>query len=226
MGSLITELASILEEATSTILGDPLFASIFKGTASRETYLAYLSETYHYIKQTPVTLRLGAETLARLDHPVYRAIRQKFIDHEKEESGHDDWVLSDIRALGGDAEAVQRSAPNPAVAAYIAEARFVATSRHPVAIFGEAFVLEGLAQRLGLEGSHNLRTRSGIPGIEHAVSFMHGHGELDQGHTVELEEVLALITDPEDQRHILRRARNVAYQYTHMLHYLGSSTTR
>jgi hypothetical protein len=52
-----------------------------------------------------------------------------------------------------------------------------------------------------------------IPNIEHALSFLDGHGEADRGHIAELEAALGGLQDPADQREIALAARVLGSLY-------------
>jgi len=217
--NIIPELDAVVEKTKAFVLADPKFRGVFDGSATRASYIEFLSQTYHYLKQTPLTLRTAVQTLTNHPNPIYRQVRDRFVHHEQEEEGHEDWVLNDIRALGGDVEAVKKMDPCPAVKAYVAESAFIATSRQAIAVMGLAYLLEGLAQQLGLMAVDNLKSRSGIPNIEKAVTFLKGHGHLDQRHMEELRQVVAAITDDDDKDAIVTRAKTASNQYTHLLHY-------
>ena len=96
MSELIPRLrdeAARLVEATDR---SPIGA-LFDGTATKELYVAFLQETWHYVRFTSGTLLLAgeAEQARRAQLAVGRADREG-----EEEKGHDLWALADLAALG------------------------------------------------------------------------------------------------------------------------------
>ena len=66
---------------------------------------AFLTEAYHHVKHTFPLLSLAA---AHTRDERYQAALAIYMNEER---GHDKWILDDIRAMGGDAEAVERGKP-------------------------------------------------------------------------------------------------------------------
>ncbi len=89
------------------LLSSPIVSECLRGDVSLESYLAFLSQAFHHVRHTtPLLMSLGGrlpERLAWLRRPVAEYI--------EEEIGHEEWILNDIGAAGGDAEAVRRSRP-------------------------------------------------------------------------------------------------------------------
>jgi pyrroloquinoline quinone (PQQ) biosynthesis protein C len=214
---IVSILDRLIDDTVATLLADPVFGRIFDGTASRELYLRYLTQTYHYVKQTQVQLRAGAHALSTDPDPVRRALGERFQRHAEEEASHDRWVLDDIRAVGGDPEAAQREEPCSAVRAYLAMTAFLWQSRHPLGILGVATLLEGLADRIGYSTARNLAERSGIPGIEQGLSFIRSHGAEDVGHMDAARAALRSVQHLGDRDAIVSCARMTALFYTHLL---------
>lgn len=86
------------------------------GRISRDTYVAYLAQAYHHVSHT-VPLMQAAR--ARLDdaHAVFKTALDDYI---AEETGHEKWILNDIRAAGGDPEQTVRDGPNVATEVMVA----------------------------------------------------------------------------------------------------------
>jgi len=215
---IVPVLDRLIDETVATLRADPVFGRIFDGTASRELYLRYLTQTYHYVKQTRLQLQAGARALRDHADPGRRALGQRFAHHEQEEIGHEQWVLDDIRALGGDADAAAREEPGAAVKAYLAMGAFVWQSRHPLGLMGVGTLLEGISEQLGSSTAKNLAERSGIPSIEAALSFLRSHGEADVGHMEEARAALRRVEDPREKEVIVLCARMTSLYYTHLLH--------
>jgi len=214
---LVGALDTLIHDTVATVLADPVLGSVFDGTASRDTYLRFLTQTYHYVLETTPLLRAGARAFAASSDAFGKSMHERFAEHAREETGHEQWLLDDIEALGADVEAAKRAEPSPAVQAYVAMVRFTGRSRRPIGLMGVGFLLEGVSEKLGTQTADNLRARSKIPGIEKALSFVDSHGSTDVGHMEEGRKALRTIEDPNDRAAVLLCAQCTALYYTELL---------
>jgi Iron-containing redox enzyme len=214
---IVDLLDALLDETEARLTADPRYGRFIAGTATREEYLELLARTYHYVKQTRGQLVGGAKALGGRTDPISVALRESFEHHAKEETGHDAWVLDDIRALGGDAGAVAKGEPCLAVKIYTAVGEIVLASKNPLGIMGVGFVLEGLAEKIAVKISKNMIARSGIPNIEKATTFFSSHGEADIDHMAEGRATLRTIPEDGDRAAILLAARLTAVNYCQIL---------
>ncbi|HRE36118.1 MAG TPA: iron-containing redox enzyme family protein, partial [Sphingopyxis terrae] len=101
-------------------------------------------------------------------------------DYIADETGHEEWILSDIAVAGGDAAAVRASAPAPATAAMVDHAyRRIATG-NAMAFFGMVYVLESVSVALATRGASAVAKNLGLP--PQAFTYLTSHGALDQDH--------------------------------------------
>lgn len=193
-----------LAEATAAerqyLLSAPIIADCFRGEVSRESYLSFLAQAFHHVRHTtPLLMALGGrlpERLAWLRRPV-----AEYID---EEIGHEEWILSDIAAAGGDAEAVRHSQPELPAEVMVAYAYDLVYRRNPAGFFGMVFVLEGTSVALALTAADRIQQTLGLP--NEAFSYLRSHGTLDQEHTQHLAKLLDQMT-PEDQAEVVHCAK-------------------
>jgi hypothetical protein len=106
--------------------------------------------------------------------------------HIAEETGHDDWLLADLRAAGRDPAAVLATPPGPAVARMVGAPYYWVEHHHPVALLGYIAVLEGNAPPPGL--ATVLERQTGLPAA--AFRTLAAHADLDTGHTAGLDDLL------------------------------------
>ena len=78
------------------------------GGVTRGMYLDFLTQAYHHVKHT---FPLLASATARTTDASYP---NALLAYMNEERGHDEWILDDIRAIGGDTEAVRDGRPGAA----------------------------------------------------------------------------------------------------------------
>lgn len=172
------------------------------GTISLTVYRNYLAQAWHHVRQT-VPLMQAAR--ARLAHrPELVAALDEYID---EETGHDEWILSDIAVAGGDAEAVRRSDPAPATAAMVQHAYETIKNGNPVAFFGMVYVLESVSVALASRGAGAVAERLGLP--PQAFTYLTSHGALDQDHLVFFADLVDALDREEDCAAILAMARDM-----------------
>ena len=205
--SFYEEIARATEAERRTLMDSPVIRDALAGRVARETYVAFLTEAYHHVKHTvPLLMACGSRLPERLEW-----LRKAVIDYLNEEYGHQEWVLNDIAAAGGDAEAVRRGTPSPATDAMVAYAWDTIQRRNPVGFFGMVFVLEGTSIALAARGADALRDSLGLP--KQAFSYLYSHGALDLDHVEFLKGLLDRREDTGDREAVLHAARRFFLLY-------------
>jgi pyrroloquinoline quinone (PQQ) biosynthesis protein C len=197
-----------LIEATATdratLFAAPAIAACLRGEVSRQTYLAFLQQAFHHVRHTtPLLMAVGSRLPERLEW-----LRKSVAEYIEEEIGHEEWILNDIAAAGGDANEARASQPQLAAEVMVAYAYDLAQRRNPAGFFGMVFVLEGTSVALALHAADLIQQALGLP--DAAFSYLRSHGTLDQEHTRHLAELVNRMT-PEDQAEVVRCA-HVFYQ--------------
>jgi len=179
----------------------PIIERTLRGEVSRDSYLAFLAEAYHHVRHT---VPLLAACKARL--PQRRAWLAPALDeYIVEERGHDQWILDDVAACGGNVEAVRRGRPRPATEVMVAYAHDTIARGNPLGFFGMVHVLEGTSVALALTAAERIQQTLALP--DEAFSYLRSHGELDRQHTAHFAQLMNRIDDPEDQQAIVHAAR-------------------
>jgi acyl-CoA synthetase (AMP-forming)/AMP-acid ligase II/pyrroloquinoline quinone (PQQ) biosynthesis protein C len=194
---LVTETAAERAQFQAT----PQIRDGLVGRISRQTYLDYLAEAYHHVKHTVPLMRLTHERL-----PADKAwLREALDEYIAEETGHEEWILDDIAAAGGDAAAVRCATPRPATAAMVAHAYDFVRHVNPVGFFGMVFVLEGTSTQLATVGAEALMKTLGLP--RSCFRYLLSHGALDLDHIQFLQDLVNRIEDAGDQAAVIRMAK-------------------
>ncbi|BBA95843.1 hypothetical protein RVR_862 [Actinacidiphila reveromycinica] len=155
-------------------------------------YGRYLEDMHGLIRASVPLMQRAASRCADLGDAVGAPLAAYLRVHVEEERGHDDWLLDDIAALGGDPAAVRDRQPSPAVARLAGAQYYWIEHHHPVALLGYIAVLESNAPAPWLADEI---AAAGVP--EAALRTVRGHAELDTGHTAELFALLdGLPLDP------------------------------
>lgn len=192
------------------LLTAPIISTAFAGEISRAQYLAFLVQAWHHVRHTiPLLMALGSRLPDR-----HAALRSNVLHYLEEETGHDDWILDDIEAAGGDRHAAVRSAPNIETEAMVAYAWDTIMRRNPISFFGMVFVLEGSSAALALRGADAIQIALGLP--DSAFSYLRSHGTLDQQHIQDLANILDGLGEPEDRAAVTACAKAMYWLYGQM----------
>jgi pyrroloquinoline quinone (PQQ) biosynthesis protein C len=185
----------------ATLLAQPLFSDALAGRVTRSLYCAFLAEAYHHVRHTvPLMMTAGG----RLP-PDKEWLREKLVHYVEEEYGHHEWILDDIRASGGDAEAVRRSAPGFATELMVAYAYDTVQRGNPVGLLGMVHVLEGTSTALATQAAQSLAHALELPA--RAFTYLSSHGALDVSHVDFFRELVNRFEAPEDRAAVIHASR-------------------
>jgi len=192
------------------LLTAPVIGRCLAGRIDRPLYVSFLMEAYHHVRHTVPLLQCVRERV-----PDRLAWLRDDLDHYiEEETGHDQWILNDIAAAGGDRAAAVQSSPAIATEAMVAYAYDTVARGNPVGFFGMVFVLEGTSASLALNAADAIQRALGLPG--RALTYLRSHGELDQQHVGHLSGILERLSGPEDRPAIVRCAKGIYWLYAQM----------
>jgi long-subunit acyl-CoA synthetase (AMP-forming)/pyrroloquinoline quinone (PQQ) biosynthesis protein C len=188
--------------ARARLMAVPQLQAGLAGRIGRGTYLAYLAQAYHHVRHTVPLMELAR---SRLSHKprLLRALDE----YIEEETGHEHWILADIRAAGGDPDRVFRDGPAPATDRMVRHAYQVVGEDNPAGFFGMVFVLEGTSIALASSGADAVRTSLGLP--PEAFTYLRSHGALDQDHMKFFEALVNGLDDPRDEAAVLAMANQI-----------------
>ena len=188
-------------DARQGLLATPIIQGCLRGAVSLSSYLAFLREAYHHVRHTVPLLKACRDALP----PHHAWLRGPLDEYVDEESGHDEWILNDIRACGGDAEAVRCGLLSHATEVMVAYAYDTIARGNPLGFFGMVHVLEGTSVSLALMAADAIQVPLALP--DAAFRYLRSHGTLDQQHTAHFARLMDRIDDPRDQSDIVHAAR-------------------
>ena len=216
MTSLHEELTAVTQAGRERLVSSAIVQRALSGALPLPNYLAFLGQAYQHVRHTvPLMMAVGA----RLDSQ-YDWLRQEILHYLEEENGHDQWILDDIAAAGGDAQAAREAAPALATDAMVAYAYDVTMRRNPIGFFGMVFVLEGTSVSLASRAADQIQASLGLPA--RAMTYLRSHGQLDQEHVHHLAGILDRLTAPADREAVLRCAQVIYRLYGDMFHDLSA----
>lgn len=184
------------------LVGIPIIQGCLRGEVSRDSYLAFLTQAYHHVRHTVPLLQACRERVGS-SRPAW--LTDALDEYVEEERGHDEWILDDIAACGGDKEAVRHGTPGHATEVMVAYAYDTIARGNPLGFFGMVHVLEGTSVSLALMAADRIQANLRLP--DAAFSYLRSHGTLDQEHTAHFELLMDRLDDRADQDAIVHAAR-------------------
>src|SRR3989338_6298210 len=201
---------SLLEHTSAErnyLLSAPIIAQAMAGTVSLNSYVAFLTEAYHHVKHTvPLLMACGARLPERLE-----CLREAIAEYIEEEYGHQEWILNDIRASGGDADGVRAGMPHLSTELMVSYVYDRIARHNPVSLFGMVAVLEGTSIALATQAASVIQDKLQLP-IQ-AFSYLSSHGSLDLEHIELLKGLMNRLKNTDDQAAVMHTAKVVYRLY-------------
>lgn len=203
---------SVEREGFQTI---PIIREVMGGGVTPAMYLDFLTQAYHHVKHTFPLLALAA---ARTTDLTYQ---KALLSYMNEERGHDEWILDDIRALGGDAEAVRNGRPGAACEVMVAYSYFAIEHVSPYALLGSVHVLEGMSVALAERAASSIQGALGVR-QEEGFSYLRSHGALDIQHVAFFKSLVNEIAADRIQEIVVDSSRMFYKLYGDIFRELGA----
>lgn len=185
------------------------------GRLSLNDYIQFLTQAYHHVKHTvPLLMACGG----RLSEQ-YEWLRVAVAEYIEEELGHQEWILSDIAACGGDPEQVRNSYPAPATELMVSYAYDMISRVNPLGFFGMVQVLEGTSVAIADNAAEAIRASLALP--KNAFSYLSSHGALDVEHINFFKGLMNRTDNEQDQAQIIRSAKQFYSLYGNIFRELG-----
>lgn len=206
-----TRLQAETADYRAGLLSTPIIQDAMAGRVTRAQYIDFLSRAYHHVKHTvPLLMACGARLPD--SHEWLRAAVAHYVE---EEIGHHEWILNDIAAAGGNAEAVRHSAPDVDTELMVAYAYDTVMRRNPVGLFGMVYVLEGTSVSLATQVAEVLQHALDLP--KRAFTYLSSHGALDLEHIDDFEHLVNRLDNDDDRDSVVHCARRIFPLYARVL---------
>ena len=200
------------------LLSAPIIAQVMAGTVSPASYVAFLGQAYHHVKHTvPLLMACGSRLPA--SHEWLRTAVAEYIE---EECGHQEWILNDIAACGGDAEGVRLGQPSQAIELMVSYLYDTIARGNPVGLFGMVNVLEGTSIALATQAAGTIQQRLALP--PQAFSYLNSHGSLDLEHIEFFKKLMNQLDNDDDKAAVVHTAKVVYRLYGDMFRSLPLSS--
>ncbi len=195
-------------------LSVPLIGRALSGAVSRGLYLDFLGEAYHHVRHTCPLLSLAASRTSD------RRYRDALFAYIQEERGHEDWILDDVAAAGGDVDVVVARGPRLPCRLMVAYAYYAIDWISPYALLGMVHVLEGMSVRLAGSVADVVQRKLDLP--PSGVRYLRSHGALDQDHVAFFRGLVDGIDDAAGRRAIVECASIMYRLYGDMFRDIGA----
>ncbi len=200
----------------------PVIRNAMAGNVDLPLYLQYLTEAYHHVRYT---CPLMGAALARCGSGDHR-YRKALLEYLDEERGHEEWILNDIAALGGDAEAVRAGRGALTTRIMVGYAYYAIDRVSPYALLGMVHVLEGMSVALADKAAQGIAQsiNVGSGGIEtgnNGFSYLLSHGSLDQDHVRFFEDLVNGLPNDEAEEAVIDAAKTMYRLFGDIFRTLG-----
>lgn len=204
--ALYDRLMAETAEARAQFLAIPLIRRGLDGDVAPALYFDFLNQAYHHVRHTCPLLSFAA---AKTDDPDYRDALYTYIGVEQ---GHEDWILEDIAAIGGDALRATLAPPRPPCGAMIGYAYYAIEWISPYALMGMVHVLEGMSMLLATRAAKAMSRSFGRPAGE-GFRYLTSHGAFDVEHSAFFRDVINRIEAPWAGEAIIHCAKMMYWLY-------------
>lgn len=188
-------------------LAIPMLQRALAGDVPRPLYIEFLTQAYHHVRHTCPLLSLAAE---RTTDAGYAATLRTYIEEER---GHEQWILDDIAAMGGDRVAAARcSRVRRPCRAMVGYAHYAIDRISPYSLLGMVHVLEGASVQLATRAADALERTFGW-GSGKGFVYLRSHGAADAEHTAFFEAVINRLITPAIEPIIIDSARMMYWLY-------------
>lgn len=199
--TFFNQLQSVTDTHRQALFAIPIIQDALRGQVVRAQYIAFLAQAYHHVRHTvPLLMACGSRLDGRREW-----LREAIAAYIAEEVGHQEWILSDIAACGGDPEQVRHAQPHASTELMVAYAYHQVDRGNPVSFFGMVHVLEGTSTALATHAADTMRTALALP--PEAFSYLSSHGSLDLEHVAFFEGLMNRLDDAGDKQAVVHMAR-------------------
>jgi len=199
--TLFDRLQEETQEQQARLNSLPLIRHGLKGDISKQQYIAFLTEAYHHVKHTvPLMMACGYNLIDKA-----RWVQDFMAGYIREEIGHEQWILNDIEAAGGDADLAKTARPSAACEIMVSYAYDTINRVNAYGFFGMIFVLEGTSVQLASHAAEAIQKKLQLP--DAAFIYLTSHGEIDQEHIVFLQTLLNKVEKQADKDWIVHTAK-------------------
>ena len=184
------ELVTRTDEARRDFETNPVVLDAVAHGMPVERYRKLLLELYHIVWHFNPVCAAAASRIP----DAQRQVRYFLYEHMHEESGHEEWVLNDLEAVGVGPSVTKAHVASVDTLALTGYHYWAAERRHPCSVLGMMYVLEVIASVYGGTFAAAIRDSLLLQG-DRGISFIGSHATMDMEHMASLREILNTLTD-------------------------------
>ena len=188
----------------------------FTHPALRHVFPEFLIGVYHAMHTAGAVMEAArSRCMALAPHcPVAARLVPYWAQHIREEAGHDNWLLSDLRRLGVELESALAAPPAPGIAELMGTLHFWVLHTHPVAALVYFYLIE--ARPPNVEMLDWIVRSAVIP--RDALETFYRHARIDVAHGRELADLIdSLPLEPPHFELMVVSARTTVHQLGRIL---------
>ena len=205
------ELVTRTDEARRDFETHPVVLDAVGNGMSIERYRKLLLELYHVVWHFNPVCAAAASRIP----DTHREVRYFLYEHMQEESGHEDWVMNDLEAVGVSPAAVRAHSPMLHTLALNGFNYWAADRRNPCSVLGMMYTLEVIASVYGGPFSSAVRESLLLDG-DRGISFISSHATMDTEHMVHLRTILNTVHDDVTRDAVTESAMLNFHHFTRM----------
>ena len=209
-----SDLVTRTDEARREFETNPVVLEAVANGMSVERYRKLLLELYHVVWHFNPVCAAAASRVP----DSHRQVRYFLYEHMHEESGHEEWVMNDLEAVGVAHAATRAHIAGIHTLALNGYNYWSADRRHPCSVLGMMYVLEVIASVYGGPFASVMKDALLLQG-ERGISFINSHASLDTMHMAQLRTILNTLDDTSSHAAVLE---SVAVNFHHVTRIFAS----
>ena len=196
------ELVTATDEDRRAFETHPVVAAAVADGMEVERYRSLLLELYHVVWHFNPVCAAAASRMS----DEWQAVRHFLYEHMHEETGHEEWVLNDLEAVGVQRSDARGHLPSAHTLALNGYNYWAADRRHPCSVLGMLYALEVIASVYGGTFASAIRESLLLEGIA-GVSFIDSHATMDAQHMAHLRLVLNKVVAADGRAGVIEAVR-------------------
>ena len=206
------ELVTVTDEDRRGFETHPVVVAAVADGMNVERYRALLLELYHVVWHFNPVCAAAASRMA----DDWQPIRHFLYEHMHEETGHEEWVLNDLEAIGIGRSPARAHLPSVHTLALNGYNYWAADRRHPCSVLGMLYTLEVIASVYGGPFASAIRESLLLEG-SNGVSFIDSHATMDARHMADLRQVLNKVAAADAQAAVVESVRVNFHHFTRII---------
>lgn len=171
------------EAVTSFLKDNRVIEKIESNAFTLDHYHSLLRSVFHQVYFSSTSFGMAGAMSSLISPPS----RTYLLHHAEEEMSHWTWILQDLQATGYKGADPRSEHPNWAAQSYLSYGVYLALF-NPLGRLAMAQVLEGISGTFGT--SYGMKALMQLKLKKEQAQFFLVHGELDQGHAADINDVL------------------------------------